>query len=91
MNWIKMVSFGCVAAASVMLTAQANAVSKRVEAACKGDYRRLCPSYKVGSGALRACMEAKQNEISSRCVDALIASGEVDRARAQSRSASRSH
>lgn len=60
-------------------SAPAMAVSAKVKKACVGDYKRLCPSYKVGSPALRACMEAKQAEISSKCVDALIASGEVNR------------
>ncbi len=59
--------------------APAMAISGKVKKACAGDYKRLCPSYKVGSPALRACMEAKQVEISSKCVDALIDSGEVNR------------
>ena len=59
--------------------APVRAVSAKVKKACAGDYKRLCPSYKVGSPALRACMEAKQAEITSKCVDALIASGEVNR------------
>ena len=61
----------------------AQAVSTKVEKAYKGDYKRLCPSYKVGSSQLRACMEAKQADISSACIDALIDSGEVDRRRAR--------
>jgi hypothetical protein len=61
--------------------AMAEPVNKKVKAACTGDYKRLCPAYKVGSNQLRACMEAKQSEISSRCIDALIDSGEVDRNR----------
>lgn len=60
-------------------TLPAHAVSAKVKKACQGDYKRLCPRYKVGTPQLRACMEAKQAEISSRCVDALIASGEVNR------------
>jgi hypothetical protein len=59
----------------------ADAVSAKVRKACTGDYKRLCPRYKVGSAQLRACMEAKQAEISSRCVQALIDSGEVNRRR----------
>ena len=55
------------------------AATARVKKACAGDYKRLCPRYKVGSSRLRACMEAKQSEISSRCIDALIDSGEVNR------------
>jgi hypothetical protein len=57
------------------------AFSKRVEAACKGDYKRLCPTYKAGSLQLRACMEAKAAQISSGCIDALIDSGEVNKQR----------
>lgn len=72
------------AAAAALITAvpggsPAHAVSAKVKKACQSDYKRLCPTYKVGSPQLRACMEAKQAEISSRCVDALIASGEVNR------------
>jgi hypothetical protein len=55
------------------------AYSKRVQAACKGDYKRLCPNYKTGSLQLRACMEAKADQISSGCIDALIDSGEAYR------------
>jgi hypothetical protein len=69
----------CAAAFALALaaaTAEA-AYSKRVEAACKGDYKRLCPTYKAGSLQLRACMEAKAAQISSRCMDALIDSGEA--------------
>ena len=68
-------------AIAVLFASPAQAVSPKVEKACKGDYKRLCPAYKVGSAQLRACMEAKQSEISSRCIDALIDSGEVDRHR----------
>lgn len=60
----------------------AAAFSKKVEKACKGDYKRICPQYKANSPQLRACMEAKSYEISEKCVTALIDSGEVDRKRA---------
>lgn len=77
-----------VAAASALALAllvggysEAEAISAKVRRACVGDYKRLCPGYKVGSTALRACMESKYREISSRCMDALIDSGEVDRSR----------
>lgn len=57
----------------------AEAVSPKVKKSCAGDYKRLCPRYKVGSAQLRACMEAKASEISSACITALIDSGEVNR------------
>jgi hypothetical protein len=59
------------------------AITGKVKKACAGDYKRLCPSYKVGSAQLRACMEAKQFEISSGCVSALIDAGEVGRSQAR--------
>ena len=61
------------------------AYSKKVEKACKGDYKRLCPQYKPASAQMRACMEAKSNEISNVCIQALIDDGEIDRRRAASR------
>lgn len=61
----------------------AEAVSAKVRKSCAGDYKRLCPGYKVGSASLRACMESKYREISSGCMNALIDSGEVDRARSR--------
>ena len=64
------------------LAGPAAAFNKKVERACKGDYKRLCPQYKTSSAQLRACMEAKAYEISEKCVTALIDSGEVDRKRA---------
>ena len=63
------------------LTQPAAALDDKVKRACKGDYHRLCPSYKVGSSQLRACMEAKQNDISWNCIQALMDSGEVDKQR----------
>lgn len=77
-----MVTAFALAAAGAVTPSEA-AISPRVKKACTGDYKRLCPKYKVGSSALRACMEAKQAEISSACVDALIDSGEVNRSRAR--------
>ena len=79
-SWPKLV----IAAAFISMTAGfgapgADAASAKVRTACAGDYKRLCPRYKVGSSRMRACMEAKQSEISSRCIDALIDSGEVNR------------
>lgn len=57
----------------------AHAYNRKVEKACKGDYKRLCPAYKPGSAALRACMEAKSSEISNRCITTLIDEGVVGR------------
>jgi len=55
------------------------AITDKVKKACQGDYHRLCPGYKIGSTQLRACMEAKQNDISWSCIQALMDAGEVDK------------
>lgn len=55
--------------------------SKKVEAACKGDYQTHCPGYKEGSSALRNCMSlaGRRGNLSRRCVNALTDAGLVPR------------
>lgn len=55
----------------------AQAYSGRVVSACKTDFKRFCPSYKVGSSELKACMRSAGGNISTRCIDALADSGEI--------------
>jgi len=47
----------------------------RVERACGGDARRLCPSDRPGTPGMRYCMQAKQNYFSASCKRALEDSG----------------
>ncbi len=72
----------CLVVMAMPLPSQA-AITPRVKKACSGDYKRLCPRYKVGSPQLRACMEAKSSEISSACISALIDAGEVGKSSAR--------
>ncbi len=65
--------------ATIGTTVPADAYGRKVTRACKYDYKRLCPRYPVGSSKMRACMEAKVSEISSRCYEALLDSGEGSR------------
>jgi hypothetical protein len=69
------------AAAVALLTVEAAAYSKKVENACRGDYNSHCPAYKVGSPALRSCIElaGKRGNLSKRCFDALADAGMVPR------------
>jgi hypothetical protein len=55
----------------------ANAYSARVNSACERDYYRLCAKYSIGTPELRSCMLASRRSLSRRCVDALVAAGEV--------------
>ncbi|MCC7253676.1 hypothetical protein [Hyphomicrobium sp.] len=68
------IGLGALAAAGT-----ANAYSGRVKSACKSDFYRFCPSYKVDSPQLRACMRSAGGNISSRCLDALADAGEIPR------------
>jgi len=55
----------------------ANAYSARVNSACERDYYRFCAKYSIGTPELRSCMLASRRTLSRRCVDALVAAGEV--------------
>ncbi len=57
----------------------ANAYTARVNSACERDYYRFCAAYSIGTPELRSCMLASRRALSGRCVDALIAAGEVPR------------
>src|SRR5262249_39738083 len=61
-------------------TSNAEAVSRAVKFACMADYFAYCSSYEVGSTALRQCMRNAGSKLSSRCVNALVAAGEVSKA-----------
>jgi hypothetical protein len=78
-------SLSALAISSVVPAPAQASVSSKVKKSCTGDYKRLCPRYKVGSPQLRACMEAKSSEISSACINALIDSGEVNRSSSRRR------
>lgn len=53
--------------------------SPRVQNACSGDARRLCPKQKLGSSEMRYCMEANAQRLSRGCVKALEDDGIVPR------------
>jgi hypothetical protein len=70
------------ALAAVLLLATAGiaaANSPRVQNACVGDARRLCPNQKLGSAEMRYCMEANATRLSRTCVKALEDDGIVPR------------
>jgi hypothetical protein len=79
MDWLKLVVALAVGSWALMAAGDATAYSARVKSACKTDFYKFCPSYKVGSSQLRACMRSVGGGISSRCLDALADSGEISR------------
>jgi hypothetical protein len=56
---------------------EAEAVSARVKMACAGDYFSYCSQHSPSSPAVRQCMRANGLKLSNRCVNALVAAGEV--------------
>lgn len=71
-------TFAFAATAALLASgAPASAHSKRVQNACKTDYHRFCPGYKVESNALRECMKSAGYNVSLGCRRALAADGEI--------------
>ena len=68
---------------STSLLTPALAVSKGTQNACLSDYKKLCPSYKVGSTDLRYCMESQARSISERCIRAAVDNGDLPRSKAR--------
>ncbi len=63
-----------------LMTGNAFAFSLRVQWACATDYYSHCSAYSLSSPQLRSCMRAVGTGLSKRCVDALVADGEVSSA-----------
>ncbi len=70
-------------------TAPSGAVSASVQASCASDYFAYCSAHAVGSKSLRRCMRRNGNRLSKRCVNALVAAGEVSKREVSRRSARR--
>lgn len=76
-------------AASALPLSQASAVSASVRYACAGDYLSHCSAYAPNSAQTRRCMRAVGHRLSRRCINALVAAGEVSKAEVARRSARR--
>ncbi len=64
-------------ASTAFTVTEAGAVSARVKVACASDYFAYCRAHAVGSPGVRQCMRAAGPKLSKRCINALVASGEV--------------
>lgn len=62
------------------LSGTAYAVSDQVRTSCREDYYAHCPNHAVGSANLRQCMKIAGPKLSSACIKALVASGEISKA-----------
>ena len=79
----------CCALAGVWATS-ASAVSLRVKLACSKDYRALCRQFSSDSPEVRRCMRSAGERLSPRCLNALIAAGEVSETEVAARRAAQS-
>lgn len=70
----------------IAMPSPASAVSASVRNACTGDYFNFCAGMEVGSPELRRCFNRNGAKLSSGCVSALVAAGEVSRAEVNRRS-----
>lgn len=74
----KAVLVAAVAIVTVGTTVEtAGAVPRKVKKMCRGDYKSLCPRYKVGTSRMRSCMRSKGRQLSWRCYQALKDAGYV--------------
>lgn len=79
MNRKRFVTALAVGCAALAAAGTAQAYSGKVKSACKSDFYKFCPSYKLDTPQLRACMRSAGGNISSRCLDALADAGEIAR------------
>lgn len=81
---------GALALASlIVLVAEAGAVSARVQSACASDYFAYCSQHDPDGPGVRKCMRANGTRLSSACVNALIAAGEVSKQEVARRAAAK--
>lgn len=59
------------------------AISLQLELACASDYYAYCSKYDPSSSQTRSCMRANGEHLSKRCVNALVAAGEVSKSEAE--------
>ena len=68
-----------------LTTAHAGAFSAGVEVSCEGDYLAYCSQHPVNGKGVRSCMRRNGRRLSKRCVNALVAAGEVSKREVSSR------
>ncbi|MCC7253703.1 MAG: hypothetical protein IT540_17735 [Hyphomicrobium sp.] len=89
-----MTKFRTILAAAITLgtltaSGQAGAVSLAVKMACATDYYAHCSQHDPNSPGVRKCMRAVGKNLSSRCINALVAAGEVPKSVIEKKVASR--
>ncbi len=85
-------TFRLVAAALAISTVvihsnQASATSLGVQLACASDFYAYCAKHDPDGAGARSCMNANGAKLSKRCVNALVAAGEISKAEVARRTA----
>ncbi len=73
--------------ALAMPQAPANAYSLRVKMACATDYYAFCSQHGLESQGLRQCMNVNGPKLTTPCIKALVADGEVSQSEVSHRAA----
>lgn len=74
---------------ALTVSTQAGATSLAVKMACASDYYAHCSQHDPDSPGVRKCMRAVGKNLSSRCINALVAAGEVPKSKARPQVASK--
>ena len=74
---------------SLAASGHANATSLAVKMACASDYYAHCSQHDPDSSGVRQCMRAVGKNLSSRCINALVAAGEVSKSVVEKKVASK--
>ena len=88
---IAVIAAGATAVTVITHTGPAVAASAAVQAACSDDYYAYCGKHDPvnNAGGVNACMKANGKRLSQRCVDALVADGQVSKSDIGGRTAKR--
>jgi uncharacterized membrane protein len=83
MTPIRSILVAAVALGSFAVASQAGAASFAVKMACASDYYAHCSQHDPDSPGVRKCMRSVGKNLSSRCINALVAAGEVPKSKAR--------
>lgn len=85
----RLIARACFGLGAILMSVTiANAVDGRVRSACTGDYLAYCSDHDPDGKGVRRCMRANGHKLSSGCLNALVAAGEVSKKEIRRRSAS---
>jgi hypothetical protein len=78
-----------VLAAWLFAPTSAAAYGANVKKSCANDYMDNCHLHRLGTPELRACMRKAGPKLTPKCIDALVAAGEVSASEVAQRRAAR--